>query len=185
MAYAKSSKREATNSGVPIRNNIKTIEQLQTKVKNPQAKDALQQAIQVAEQSEATVASSFKEMSGRPGFLKFLIGADYKNAGQVRSEIIKLRNEIAQLTRTREEVSAGDQDAIDETIGLFQEQLMSIETDLSRQLEGFSLFGWLSRLLTGFKAPVATATPTVMPTETPVASPIETPVASPTSTLIN
>lgn len=148
--------------------------ELEGKVRNPQAKAALEVATQVAEQSEATVESSLTEMSGRPGFLRFIIGPDYKNAGMVRSEIVRMRNEIAKLTRTREKVSAADQAAIDESISALETDLTAIENRLSQALTGVSLFGWLSKLLTGFATPTPTTTPTVTPT--PVVSPTASPI---------
>lgn len=150
------------------------LDELEGKVRNPQAKAALEVATQVAEQSEATVESSLTEMSGRPGFLRFIIGPDYKNAGMVRSEIVRMRNEIAKLTRTREKVSAADQAAIDESISALETDLTAIENRLNQALTGVSLFGWLSKLLTGFATPTPTATPTATPT--PVVSPTASPV---------
>lgn len=151
-------------------NAVNKLGELEGKVKNPQAKAALEVATQVAEQSEATVESSLTEMSGRPGFLRFIIGPDYKNAGMVRSEIVRMRNEIAKLTRTREKVSAADQAAIDESISALETDLTAIENRLSQALTGVSLFGWLSKLLTGFATPTPTATPT--PVVSPTASPV-------------
>lgn len=155
----------ATASGQTVKNRVVTLESLESKVKNPKAKTAIQNAIQVAEQSEATAESSLNEMAGRPGFLKFIIGPDYKNAGQVRAEIVRLRNQISQLTRTRtkEGLTTADQATIDQTIATLQTDLTSIETTLNDALKGISLFGWLSRLLNGFVAPTAMATPTASP----------------------
>jgi len=169
----------ATESGKRSANAITTLERVEAKVKNPQAKTAIQNAIQVAEQSEATAESSLNEMAGRPGFLKFIIGPDYKNAGQVRSELVRLRNQISKLTRTREGLSATDQATIDQSISALQQDLTSIETRLSEALKGVSLFGWLSRLLNGFVAPTATPTPSALPSTSPVASP----TASPSGTI--
>lgn len=127
-------------------------------------------AAQVAEESEATVESSLTEMSGRPGFLKFIIGPDYKNAGMIRSEIVRMRNEIAKLTRTREKLPESDQAELDESISALETDLTAIENRLSEALTGVSLFGWLSKLLTGFATPTPTATPT--PVVSPTASPV-------------
>jgi hypothetical protein len=167
--------RESTPSGEQISNNLRNMEQLEAKIKNPQAREALNLTTQMLTQSEATVESSLNEMSGRPGFLKFIIGPDYKNAGQVRSEIVKLRNEIDKLIRSKEDLSTSDQAAIDESIDILQSNLDTIETRLGEALKGISLFGWLNRFLSGFVAPTATATPEATPLASPEASatPIE------------
>lgn len=171
--------REATASGLQISNTIREMEQLETRVKSPKAKEALQLAAETAEQSQATVESSLNEMYGRPGFLKFIIGPDYKNAGQVRSEIVKLENEIRQLTRAKEGLSESDQAAIDESIAALEGDLTSIKTMLNEALKGISLFGWLSRFLSGFTAPVASPTPVASPSAVPSASPSVAPSATP------
>lgn len=179
---------EASGSGIVVKNRITTLEKVESKVKNPQAKTAIQNAIQIAEQSEATAESSLNEMAGRPGFLKFIVGPDYKNAGQVRSEIVRLRNQINQLTRTRtrEGLSTTDQAGIDTTIAALQTDLTSIETRLNDALKGVSLFGWLGRLLNGFVAPSFTPVPSIPPTASPTvsASPSATITPVPTTTPI-
>ena len=155
--------------------------QFESKVRNPRAKEALQIAAQTTEQVEATAESALNEMSGRPGFLKFIIGPDYKNAGEVRSEIVKLRNEIRQLTRVSEDLTGSDKTAIDQSIAALQTDLTAIETKLSDALKGISLFGWLSKLLSGFTAPEVSLTPTVSPSASPSASPTAVPSASPSA----
>lgn len=173
------------NSEVRVENNqsdednvheIDDLKDEDLEVKNPKAKTVVEDAVDIAQESEATAESSLKEMEGRPGFLKFVVGPDYKNAGQVRSEIVRLRNQISKLTRTREGLSASDRSTVDQTISALQKDMTSIETQLNDALSGFSLFGWLSRLLNGFVAPVAVATPTASASATPVltASPVAT-----------
>lgn len=173
------------NSEVRVENNqsdendvheIDDLKDEDLEVKNPKAKTLVEEAVDIAQESEATAESSLKEMEGRPGFLKFVVGPDYKNAGQVRSEIVRLRNQISKLTRTREGLSASDRSTVDQTISALQKDMTSIETQLNDALSGFSLFGWLSRLLNGFVAPVAVATPTASASATPVltASPVAT-----------
>ena len=173
------------NSEVRVENNqsdendvheIDDLKDEDLEVKNPKAKTLVEDAVDIAQESEATAESSLKEMEGRPGFLKFVVGPDYKNAGQVRSEIVRLRNQISKLTRTREGLSASDRSTVDQTISALQKDMTSIETQLNNALSGFSLFGWLSRLLNGFVAPVAVATPTASASATPVltASPVAT-----------
>lgn len=174
--------REASGSAKRISNAVTTLEQMETNVKNPKAKAAIQLAVQTAEQSEATAESSLNEMAGRPGFLKFIIGPDYKNAGQVRSEIVRLRNQISKLTRTRDGLSSSDQAAIDKSISALQTDLTSIETRLNDALKGVSLFGWLSKLLNGFVAPTTVATPTASASATPVSTVSPVPTATAVAT---
>jgi len=167
--------------GKTVSSTVQTVTQLESKVRNPKAKEALQIAAETTEQVEATAESALNEMYGRPGFLKFIIGPDYKNAGEVRSEIVKLRNEIRKLTKTGEGLTGSDKTAIDQSIAALQTDLVAIETKLSDALKGISLFGWLSKLLNGFTAPEASPTPTVSPSASPSASPTAVPSASPSA----
>ncbi|EKD95767.1 MAG: hypothetical protein ACD_24C00341G0003 [uncultured bacterium] len=173
---AKSDNAQGNNGkGSGVANTTQTLTELESKVKNPTARQELQQTIQITEESQATAEGALKDMSGRPGFLKFIIGPDYKNAGEVRSEIVRMRNEIQKLTRTRERVSGTDQTVIDESIASLEENLTELETSLSEALEGVSLFGWLSKLLSGFSAPVATPTSVASPSPSASAIPTATP----------
>jgi len=179
VGVVKSAIKDATASGRQLGSSVGKLEELESKIKNPQAKEALQMAAQTTEQVEATAESALNEMYGRPGFLKFIIGPDYKNAGEVRSEIVRLRNEIRQLTRVGEGLSGSDKTAIDQSIAALQEDLTTIETKLSDALEGVSLFGWLSKILTGFATPTTLATPTPSASATPVSTASPIPTASP------
>jgi len=173
---------QATASAKHVSSTVNKLIQLESKIKNPQAKEALQIAAEQTEQSEATVESSLKEMEGRPGFLKFIMGPDYKNAGQVRSEIVRLRNQISKLTRTQAKLSAADQTALNDSIAALQSDLISIESRLNTALKGVSLFGWLGKLLNGFVEPAAVATPTASASASPVSTVSPTPTATATAT---
>jgi len=108
---------------------------------------------------------------------KFIMGPDYKNAGQVRSQIVQLRNQIEKLTRLKDKLSTTNVATIDETIASLNSDLYDIELKLSEQLKGFSLLGWLSKLLANFTV-VATPTPTGSSVPTVVPSPSASPEAS-------
>lgn len=158
-----------------LNDSLNTLQEVQNKVKNKEAKDAIGLAEDAVHESESTIEASFKAMSGRPGFLKFIMGPDYKNAGQIRSEVVKLEAQINQLTREKSRASTADQVAIDASIKSLQSDLTGIETKLNSALQGVSLFGWLARILTGFSAVTPTPSPTPVSTSSPTASPSATP----------
>ncbi len=166
-----------------LNGSIHKLENVTKTTKNKEVKAQLNQIINEEEQSDATIAASIKNMEGRPGYLKFVIGEDYKNAGQVRSEVVHLRNQIAKLERVQEKAGASDSGAIAASIATFQAELNSIENYLYEKLQGFSLFGWLSKLLTGF-TPTAIATPSASPEASPSGTPVATvaPTIEPTAT---
>ncbi|KKQ90195.1 MAG: Cohesin domain protein [Candidatus Shapirobacteria bacterium GW2011_GWE1_38_92] len=170
---------------------IQKIEVVKPKVKTPQVKEELEQIQAEQIESDKTIDSSLNKISTRSGLAKLVIGPDYKNAGAVRSEIVHLQNQVRQLTRLESKASTSEKTAIQESISSLNEELLAIETRLNESLKGFSLFGWLNKLLTGFVSPVSTpeitptitpdlsVTPSVVPTIEPTIVPTLTPTTTP------
>ena len=169
---------------------IQKIEVVKPKVKTPQVKEELEQIQAEQIESDKTIDSSLNKINTRSGLAKLVIGPDYKNAGAVRSEIVHLQNQVRQLTRLESKASTSEKTAIQESISSLNEELLAVETRLNESLKGFSLFGWLSKLLTGFVSPVSTPeiTPTVTPdlsvtpSVVPTAEPTIVPTLTPTTT---
>ena len=88
-------------------------------------------------------------MSQRNQVIKFLIGPDYKNVGQVRSDIVGLRNDIRELEQIKTESLPADAEDIQGAIDELEIEADGLEVQLAEQLSGFSLFGWLAKLLAG------------------------------------
>lgn len=175
---SKTPKPEANNKY--LENSIKKLEKIESRIQNKEIKTQITQVIEEEEQADENIDTSIASMEARPGYLKVIMGGDYKNAGQVRSEIVHLRNQISKLNRIQDKVSPQEDTSIGETIKILQDELLVIDTKLMENLEGFSLFGWLNKLLAGFTLPVASPSPSGTPTITPIASP--TPTTEPTTT---
>lgn len=111
-----------------------------------------QVAVEQAEiQAETTEA--IEEIETRGAVKTFLIGTDYKNLGQLRSNLVQNRNEIRKLTRTMTQAQTP------ESAALIQAQLMTmtqererIKSVITTNEEGFSLFGWVAKFLIGYEA---------------------------------
>jgi len=114
---------------------------------NPETGEQVRSMVQNHEKVQVRTKTVLQQMSQRNKAVKFMIGPDYKNAGQVRSDVVSLRNDIEKLEQIKEDslpVDAGDvQGAIDE----LQVEADELEAQLTDQLSGFSLFGWLAKLL--------------------------------------
>lgn len=168
-------KEGANNSKTPkpevnnkyLENSIKKLEKIESRIQNKEIKTQITEVIEEEEQADENIDTSIASMEARPGLLKIIMGGDYKNAGQVRSEIVHLRNQISKLNRIQNKISPQEGTSIGETIKILQDELLAIETKLMENLEGFSLFGWLNKFLTGFTLPVASPTPMASPTPTP------------------
>lgn len=187
---AKSEKSNSTTQTKPapinakyLNQTIQKIETIKPKVKTPAVKQELDQIQTEQLKSDKTINDSLNKISTRSGLAKLVIGPDYKNAGAVRSEIVHLQNQVRQLTRLENKASTSEKPAISDSISALNQELLTIETRLMESLKGFSLFGWLNKLLTGFvpSTPVTTPTPTVTtnPSITPSITPTVTPVIIP------
>ena len=192
FVFAKVENKNSNNSQKPtsvvnakyLKETIENIETVKPKIKTPAVKQELEQ-IQIEQiKSDKNIDDSLNKISTRSGLAKLVVGPDYKNAGAVRSEIVHLQNQVRQLTRLENKASTTEKTAIQASVASLNQELVAIETRLNESLKGFSLFGWLNKLLTGFvpATPVATPTPTVTlnPSTTPSVTPTVTPTVIPT-----
>jgi len=134
--------------GGGIETATQNLNRVTERINNPEIGEQIRSMVQNHEKVQTRTKTALQQMSQRNQALKFMIGPDYKNAGQVRSDVVGLRNDIEKLEQIKEEslpVDAGDiQGAIDE----LQVEADELETQLAERLSGFSLFGWLARLFT-------------------------------------
>ena len=98
------------------------------------------------------VAEEIETVQNRNKIKTFLIGSDYKNLGQLRSEMVQTRNRLEQLTRLMENVaSAGEKTELKEQVQNLEQERTRIENFIKAQEGKFSLFGWLVRLFSKSK----------------------------------
>lgn len=98
-------------------------------------------------ESKELTAEAIDTVEKRSKIKTFLLGTDYKNIGALRSEMVKTRNHIEQLTRL------GDQAEIDQDKTELQAQIQNLEQEqtkinsfISENENKFSLFGWAAKL---------------------------------------
>jgi len=113
---------------------------------NPEIGEQIRSMVQNHEKVQARTKTALHQMSQRNQALKFMIGPDYKNAGQVRSDVVSLKNDISKLEKIKEKSLPADVGDIQGAIGELQVEADELETQLTEQLSGFSLFGWLAKL---------------------------------------
>jgi len=130
-----------------IETAIQNLNRVTERNNDPEVGEQVRSMVQNHERVQTRTKTALQQMSQRNKAVKFLLGPDYKNAGQVRSDVVGLRNDIKKLEQIKEgslPADAGDvQGAIDE----LQIEADELETQLEEQLSGFSLFGWLAKLL--------------------------------------
>jgi len=134
------------SSEVRLRFINRRLERVQERVNNESLRGEIQERVQNQAEATERIQNALEKIEGRPAYLRFLIGPDYKNAGELRSQIVRLRNEIRQLTNLKERLSGTEAEEVQTTIDELETESNTLETNLQEKLTGFSLFGWLARL---------------------------------------
>lgn len=98
-------------------------------------------------QSSETTIQAMEKVQKRGRIKTLLIGADYKNIGALRSEMVKTRNRIEQLNREIEKVEAGaDKTELQNQVQTLEQEQTKIENFIKDNESKFSIFGWFVKL---------------------------------------
>lgn len=99
-------------------------------------------------QNKIRLEESFNKIEERSGFVKFLIGPDYKEIDGARKILKQNDEKIQKLNQIRTQLSnQGDQQQLAEQIKVLEQANLEIEDSLTNIANSFSLFGWLSKLM--------------------------------------
>jgi len=138
-----------TRQGIEVA--IQSLERVSVRESNPEIGEQIRTMTESHEQIQSKVMTALSNMNARSGLMKFIFGPSYKNAGEIRAQAAQLRNDAVGLTSLREElILAADQEEVQGAIDSLEGEADALESELDQQLQGFSLFGWLSRILSGY-----------------------------------
>ncbi|MBI2042089.1 MAG: hypothetical protein HYT20_03700 [Candidatus Nealsonbacteria bacterium] len=101
------------------------------------------------EQSDAKekVAESIDKVQYRSKIKTLLIGTDYKNIGQLRSEMVKAGNRIDQLKKILEKAASEEtKTALQGQVQMLEQEKQKIDDFLKANEAKFSIFGWFAKL---------------------------------------
>ena len=130
-----------------IETAAQNLNRVTERINNPETGEQIRSMVQNHEKVQTRTKTALRQMSQRNQALKFMIGPDYKNAGQVRSDVVSLRNDIGKLEQIKENSLPTDTGDIQGAIDELKIEADGLEAQLTEQLSGFSLFGWLAKLL--------------------------------------
>jgi len=103
-------------------------------------------------QSATTTIQAMEKVQTRNRVKTFFLGTDYNNLGNLRSEMVHTRNRLEQLERLVENVqNEGDRIELQNQIQTLEQEQIRIENFVKAEERRFSLFGWLVKLLTGYR----------------------------------
>jgi predicted nuclease with TOPRIM domain len=98
-------------------------------------------------QSKDNIADTIDKVDTRNGLKIFLIGLDYKNIGQLRSEIANMDNHIDRLNTLLSKLeNSQDITTIQEQIKTLEAERQKINDIVKANESKFSLFGWFVKL---------------------------------------
>lgn len=101
-------------------------------------------------QAEERIAESLNKVDGRSKGIKFLLGPDWKELKGAKSEINENSVRIAKLKRIASDVEDEEaRAAIEAQIRVLEIQNQTLEENLNDATKGFSLLGWLFKIVHG------------------------------------
>lgn len=99
-------------------------------------------------QNQEKLQQSAEKIQERGGFMKFLVGPNYGEIKNAQSILEQNKEQIRQLNQIRTQLSnEGDQQQLEEQIKVLEQANESIASQLEQMDAGFSLFGWLNRII--------------------------------------
>lgn len=99
------------------------------------------------DESKDDVAGAIDKIQNRSKLKTFFIGTDYKNIGQLRSEMVKTGNQIDQMKRLLDEITSEENKiALHDQIQVLEQDQQTINSFLTTNENKFSLFGWFVKL---------------------------------------
>lgn len=134
-----------------LENAIRKSEILKQQINNPDVGNQIHNMIQETERFRKRTSQLLSNFQTRSLFLKLLVGPDYKNTGELKSEIVRLQSQIQQTIQLRNALeNEEDIRQIDEIISDLNKEVENIQSKLNEELSAPSLFGWLVKLLKGY-----------------------------------
>lgn len=102
---------------------------------------------QAQNDSASTSVEAIAKIEGRSALKTFLIGSDYKNLGQLRSEISKTQNNTSKLKNLQTRaISDATKTDLAMQIKALDDSQIKLDTFVKANENSFSLFGWFVKL---------------------------------------
>jgi Fic family protein len=99
-------------------------------------------------QNQAKLEQNIEKIQSRGGFTKFIVGPNYGEIKDAQKTLEQNREQIRQLNQIRNQLTnEGDQQQLVEQVRILEQANLEIENSLTDAQNGFSLFGWLNKLI--------------------------------------
>lgn len=99
-------------------------------------------------QNQLKLEQDVEKIQSRGNITKFFFGANYGEINDAKKTLEQNKEQIRQLNQARNQLSnQGDQQQLTEQIRVLEQANQDIETLITDAQKGFSLFGWLNKLI--------------------------------------
>lgn len=124
---------------------------VQTLLSSPVRVGGIGEQVRLIAQEQASsteiMVDAIEKVEQRGKVRTFIIGADNKNLGVIRSELVTMQNRIQRLGAEAERMaSSTEKDTLIREIVSLGEERMKIETFIKDNEDVFSLFGWVRKI---------------------------------------
>lgn len=132
--------------------NLEQVAAQEETAGNGEVSNQVEQVADSQDQTQEETTEAIEEVESRGKIKTFLIGTDYKNLGQLRSNLVHNRNQIRQLTRTMNQLqNNGDSTLLQQQLEVLMQERERIKEVITNNEDSFSLFGWVSRFLANYE----------------------------------
>ena len=141
---------QASEKAVQRRNKVASAvqEMLQVAERNQGVGQQIKVIAQTQNQDQNQIEIELKQVKNRGQLKKFFFGPDYKNLNLAEDKLTSYEEKLEVLKKLTSQITnEADATKLQELIGVMEQVGVELEEELTDESEGFSLFGWLNRML--------------------------------------
>ena len=121
------------------------------RMEDPGIGDQVKEIAKAQGESEDRANEALDRVEGRGVLLKFFFGPGYKDLKEIKKEIQENKVRINELNRLMQKTeNEDDVQALVGQIELLEEQNTDLSNNLEEQTQGFSLLGWLFKIINNY-----------------------------------
>ncbi|MBU1558074.1 hypothetical protein KKC45_03870, partial [Patescibacteria group bacterium] len=129
-----------------IANSVQEMEMIATR--NQGVEEQIRVIAQNQNQIQEDVEEALQTAQKRGGFAKFFVGPNYGQLKDIETRLENHTQNLAELKNLREQIMiSADKELIDQQIAVMEKVKAELEEAVNQEKKGFSLFGWLNRII--------------------------------------
>ena len=123
-------------------------EMIQVAERNGGVGEQIRTVAQAQNENQEKIEEEMEQVKNRGQLKKFFFGPDYKNLNSVEERLLNHDEKITELKELTSGISnVVDLEILEEQIRVMEEVKTELENEVTAESKGFSLFGWLNKML--------------------------------------